>query len=260
MPMKGPYACKTVSELGLDGIQLSGGYHKTGFHISQGMIQKAYIELSKMYNISFPSIDIRELDYSNVFGPKDSRDTEIALYAIKSGIDAASYMNIPLVLVPNFEKSLVKSKEDFKKLIKILKDICDYAQDKNIIIASENTLSADENLLLLKKVKKPNLKIYFDTQNPYLHKGYNISEMIEKLFPYIVEVHVKDGKNKDLSGAIIGEGDSGFYKSIETLKRLNYSGWIILENYYDQEPLRLKNNNYFELITQDIEILKNYLI
>jgi len=84
--------------------------------------------------------------------------------------------------------------------------------------------------------------------------------MIEKLFPYIVEVHVKDGKNKDLSGAIIGEGDSGFYKSIETLKRLNYSGWIILENYYDQEPLRLKNNNYFELITQDIEILKNYLI
>lgn len=36
----------------------------------------------------------------------------------------------------------------------------------------------------------------------------------------------------------------------------DYSGYILLENYYDQLPLRTQADNPFDLLRQDIEILK----
>jgi len=257
--MDGPYGCKTVSELGLDGMQLEGGWYLNGFHISQKVIQDAYLEMGRKYNIEFSSIAVLELDFYSMFGTRGSLESKVAFMAIKTSVDAARDMKIPTILIPNFEKSQIRSKNDFDVLIEVFKETCDYAMDNGIIIASENVLSVEENLLLFEKVKRENFKLYFDTQNPYLHKRYNVSEVIERLFPYIIEVHVKDGKDCELSAAVLGEGDSGFYNSIDTLNKLDYTGWIVLENYYDREPLRQKNNNYFELIRQDINILRDAL-
>jgi 2-epi-5-epi-valiolone 7-phosphate 2-epimerase len=256
IPLDGPFACKVISALGFDGIILDGGYSLSGFHISQKIVQDAYRECGKKYSVVFPNITVRELDFSSIFAPKNSKESAWAFNAIKISINAANAMGIPLVLIPNFERSLIRSKNDLNSMVKVFKDTCDYALDKKITIASENVLSIDENLELIKNIKRSNFKLYLDTQNPYLHKGYKVEEMIERLFPYIIEVHVKDGKGRDLSGALLGHGDSGFYKSINALKKLGYSGWINLENYYDKEPLRLQNENYFELIKQDIGILK----
>ncbi len=257
IPIDGPYACKIISELGIEGMQLDLGSYERGFHLSNKIVQKGYIELGRKYNISFPSIAVTELDNFNILGPQDSEETKIAKTAIIKAIDTAESMKIPLVLVPNFEKSRINNDNDFNRLVNVLQSTCDYAFDKGMNISTENILSIEDNIKLLKEVDRPNLKLYFDTQNPYLHKKYDISNMIDKLSPHICEVHVKDGKNGDLSGALLGTGDSGFYRSMESLKKMNYSGWVLLENYYDRLPLRLQNSNYFELIKEDLKILKS---
>ena len=77
-------------------------------------------------------------------------------------------------------------------------------------MCTENILSSDENLKLVKAVGSDKLKIYFDTQNPYLNKGYYVPDMIRQLHPYIQEIHVKDGLDGELSGALLGEGDTDF--------------------------------------------------
>ena len=117
-------------------------------------------------------------------------------------------------------------------------------------------MSAEENLRLIEEVGYQNLKIYMDTQNPYLNKGYSAPEMIRKLGDKICEVHVKDGKEGELSAALLGQGVTGFYDSVEALCDIGYQGFIHLENYYDQAPMNCCDKDAIELLRKDITILK----
>jgi len=258
MPIEGPYACKIANDFGLDGIQLDLGTYKNGFPLSYDLIRKAYLEMKEKFKIDYPSIAINETDHYSLNDSQNKKDEKIVMMAINKSIEAAENMNIPLVLIPSFEKSEIKNIGELNCTAKVLKYACDYAGSKGIIIGTENTLSVEENLILFKKVDRPNLKLYFDTQNPFYNKKYIVVEMLEKLMPYICEIHIKDGKDH-LSGSLLGEGNTDFKNSIKFIKESNYSGWIILENYYDKYPLRLKNDNPFELLKEDISILKSCL-
>ncbi|MBM3707911.1 MAG: sugar phosphate isomerase/epimerase [Actinobacteria bacterium] len=253
LPVEGPYALKIASEAGFDGVQLDMiSNYKNQLALSKDIVQKAFLFLGEKYNIEFPSIAVRELDRFSMV----SEDNSIAVDAINKAIEAAVKMKIPIVLVPSFENSDIKSDTDLKQAVKVLKNACDKALESGIIIAAENLLSPMKIEELFKQTNRPNLKLYFDTQNHYLHKGYKMADLLERLMQYVCEVHVKDGKNGNLSGALLGEGDAGFYESIEVLKKHNYSGWIISENYYDLEPLSLQNDNPVELMKEDLKILK----
>jgi sugar phosphate isomerase/epimerase len=246
-----------ASELGLEGIQLDIGSYERGFPLSKPSIQKAYVEYAQKYNITITSLAVRELDRHGMTREDGTLEKEIAVDAILKAITTADAMNIPIVMLPSFEDGEIKTEQDFQRVVDCLRMVCDEAEKKNIIIATENLLSVEETKRLFDLVNKPNLKLYFDTQNYYLRKKYNVANMAEELFPYICEIHVKDGRNGYLSGSLLGEGDSGFFETMEVLKQKNYKGWILLENYYDLRPLSLEGEDPIELLKKDISILKN---
>lgn len=256
LPMEGPYGCKLAAEIGLDGIQLDIGHSSRGFLLSNDFVQDAYLVLAEKYGISFPSITIRELDEVAMTKPEGTEDRELMNKALIKTIDAAEAMNIPIVMIPSFVESEITNEDEFQEAVSYLQFGCDYADGKGITIATENTLSVSEIKRLIEEVNRPNIKLYFDSQNHYLHKDYNIAEILDDLIEYVCQVHVKDGKNKDLSGALLGEGDTGFYDTVEVLKKHDYSGWIVFENYYDREPLSLQNSNPVELIKKDLQTIK----
>ena len=253
LPLEGPCAVKIASEVGFEGVQLDMiRNYKNQLALAERITQKKFIELGKKYNIKYPSISVRELDQFSMFA-KDN----IGVDAINKSIDAAHDMSIPIVLIPNFVNSEIKNKKDFDITVKILTNACDNAARYGITIATESTLSPDNIERIIKEIYRPNFKLYFDTQNHFLHKDYNMAELLERLIPYVCEVHVKDGKNKDLSGALLGQGDADFYGCVKVLKKYSYSGWIITENYYDLEPLKLQNNDPVELMKMDLKILRD---
>lgn len=260
IPIKGPDACLTVSGLGLQGVQLEIGSYKSLYDLSDERIQKSYIKAGKATKITFPSIAVRETDNFNMMGSENSTEYRIANEAIIKAIEAANIMKIPTVMIPSFEESNIITKSDFNQAVHVFKNACDYAASKGVLIATENVLSIEDVLKLFSSVNRPNFKLYFDTQNHYLHKEYDTPYLLEHLMPYICEIHVKDGKGKDLSGALLGEGDTNFFGSMEVLKNNNYSGWLLLENYYDQEPLCFKNVDPIVLLRQDIKTLKDIFI
>jgi sugar phosphate isomerase/epimerase len=117
-----------------------------------------------------------------------------------------------------------------------------------------------ENLLrLINEVGNPNVKVYFDTQNYYLHEKVDVAAMVEPLISHICEVHVKDGYEADLepSGALLGKGDSGFFDTIAELRRCGYSGWLISENFYDRGPVSRLSDDPIELLLKDYQIMKS---
>lgn len=238
LPIEGPYGCKLASKLGFDGVQLELGSYNRGFPLSKTSTQKAYLEVARKYNISYPSIAIRTTDNYSMTSLDSEEDKKIVMKAIEKGIETAKAMNISHIMIPSFEKSNIKTELDFQRTVDTFKLVCDYGLQSGITVTTENSLSTKKTLELFKKVDKKNFQLYFDTQNYYLNKGYETPQLIKELFPYFCnQLHVKDGKGKELSGALLGKGDTGFYRSIEELDRHKYSGWFIIENYYNQKPL-----------------------
>ncbi len=259
LPIDGPYAAKLAAEIGLDGIQLDIGPYERGFPLSRGFVQQAYLEAAEKYGISYPSMAARVSDYYSMVAAPGEREHEIVKTGIAKAIDACGKMKIPLLLIPNFEKSAIKSYHDFDIVVEVMKWACDLAADQGVVIAAENTLSVEETVKLITSVDKRNFKLYFDFQNYYLHKEYYSPDILESLFPHIAELHVKDGRNKDLSGALLGEGDVNFHESMDVLRTRNYSGWIVTENYYDVAPLCGENDNPVDLIKKDLATLRKVL-
>ncbi len=256
LPIDGPYTCRLAAELGLDGVQLDIGAYERGFSKSRTAVQKAYLEYSRKWGIEFPSMAARVTDYFTMFPSRSETESAIVREGLQKAIGASADMGIPILLIPNFVHSEIRNEQDFKEAVECFKWACDLAGKSGLTIAAENTLPMDATLDLFKRIDRPNLKLYFDTQNYYLSKRLDTPTLLDGLMDYICQVHVKDGKNKDLSGALLGEGDTGFHRSMEVLKKHHYSGWIVLENYYDQKPLSAGNSDPAELIATDIKTLK----
>jgi len=255
LPVQGPCALDVAAELGFSGVELEFRNPERGFPLSKQCVQELYLSKIREHRLSIPSLAINELDFYCLTGSMKNKETQTALDAIYKGLQTAAALNIPKIQIPCFNKSELNSKNQ-GRAAEIFRDVCEAAKEYDITVATENVLSPTEMIKLIKRVDKANFKLYFDTQNYYLKKGFNTAEVLEQLFPYVCEIHVKDGRNGYLSGDLLGEGDSGFFNAIQVIKKNHYSGWLLLENYYDQEPLSLQDENPLTLIKKDFEILK----
>lgn len=255
-PIQGPYICKFVKELGLDGIELAQGDYERSFPLSNPYIQDTYLEEAAKYGIEFSAIAVNCLDDYGMTKPDNSKEKQVAHLAIEKAVETAASMNLPLVQIPAFGKSQIYSESDFTEVAKCLKYACKQASQYGILVGTENALSAEEDIRLLEKVDETNLRIYMDTQNPYINNGYDAPSMILELGDRICEVHVKDGKEGELSAALLGEGVTSYYESVKALCQIGYSGFVHLENFYDRQPMNHCDKDAVELLRKDIAILK----
>ncbi len=259
LPIDGPYACKFIGKLGFDGLQLNIGDYERGFPMSKRFVQDAYLEMAEASGIEFPSLVARVTDYYTMFPSKDEEESEIVRSGIAKAIESCVSMRISILLIPNFEKSEITGKRELEESVDVFKWACDTAGKHNITIGMENTLSTEQTLQMIAGIDRTNLQLYFDTQNYYLHKGYDSPQMLDELMEHVCQIHVKDGKGKDLSGALLGQGDTDFYGCIEVVKKHGYTGWVVSENYYDRRPLSEQNPDTVALIREDLKILKDSL-
>lgn len=259
LPITGPYVCKFAGDLGYDGLQLSIGSYEKRFPLSWKVTQEAYREMAKEHGIEFASLATRELDFHSLFAPEGSEERAIALASIEKGIAACAELGVSVFMIPNFVKSEAKTPEQVAQLVKDLKWACDLGADAGVLIAEENVFTVEDTIRLFDAVDRENLRLYFDLQNYYLHRKVHTPEIIEPLMPYIVQVHAKDGKNGDLSGAPLGEGDVDLMSSLAELKRLGYDGWIVNENYYDVPPLVKEGDDPVEKLSDDLATLRKSL-
>ena len=255
VPMDGPYGVKVASDYGFKGMQLDIGEPERGFELSYPHVQKAYLQFAKEHDITFTAISVRLFDRYGMTRENGTPEKAMVLEGIEKAIQAAQTMNIPIVMLGSFLDGEIKNDEDFNLTAECLVKACEMAEGKDIIIATENLLSIEENKKLFEVINKENLKLYFDTQNYYLNSNYNAAEMVRELYDFICEVHVKDGRGH-ISGSLLGEGDSNFFETMEALKEKGYQGWVLIENYYDQKPLSNENCNPLELLEKDVDILK----
>lgn len=260
LPIEGPYGCKIAAEVGFEGVQLDIGSYARNFPKTKRCVQDAYLEAADKFGIQYTAVACNELDNYDMVAQKGFAERAIAFKTITSAIDAAAAMGIPTVMVQSFNASAIETGQDFERAINVIRRVSDYALEKGeITLGVENLLSVENLLNLIDEVGNPNVKIYFDTQNYYLHEKANVAAMVEPLISHICEVHVKDGHESDIepSGALLGKGDSGFFDTIASLRKCGYSGWLISENFYDRGPISKLSDDPKALMLKDYQVLKS---
>lgn len=258
LPGGGVFAVKFVSEAGLDGMSIEFGNYDKGFPLSNRSVQKAYLEAQQQYGIVYPNIGMSGFDFIPFFAHPGHSMHSVVRSALCAAIDAAAFMNIPLVFIPTFGVSEIVTQDQFRFAVRMFQFACEYAEKKNIGIAAENTLDTECQLRLVREVGRTNFGLFYDSNNLFHDKGYDQVEMLEAMYPYMVpQLHVKDGANGILAGSLLGQGESSFFEIIEALKRHAYSGWIIIENLYEHASLRRIHDDALDAFLEDVRILKD---
>lgn len=150
---------------------------------------------------------------------KNCEKGKIAYEQMRIAINLAFEMNIKVVMIPNFFSNFISERDHFVNAAEALKYCCDIAAQKDILIASETVLSAEEHIGLIEAVGKPNIRIFFDSMNYKFFKKYDQLEILKKVYGKMLpQIHVKDGKG-NLSGSLLGEGEMDFKRQIDFLRK-----------------------------------------
>lgn len=260
LPGSGLYATQIAAWAGLDAISLKIGLYENDYPITHPEMQKIYLNEQQKYGIEYCAIALNDFDNIAMHARKGTKEYEIVWDLLKRSVVSAKILGVPMIQVPGFAASEVKTEEDMDHSVKAFQYLCDEAGEAGICVASENTMNPAQFKEMAEKVNRKNFYLYFDSQNYELFKGYNEVEILEELYPYMCgQLHVKDGKDV-MSGGLLGTGTSGFYETVAWLKDHEYSGYYLLENYYDQLPLRTMGDSPYALLKEDIQILKDAVL
>lgn len=256
LPGAGLYAAAIAASAGLDALSLRIGLYENDYPLTWPQMQKIYLEEQQKYGIEYCAIALNDFDNIPMHARKGTREYDIVWDLLKRAVHTAKALHVPMIQVPGFGASEIKTPEDLEYSAAAFRWLCDAAGEYGIDVASENLMNQKEFKDLYERIDRKNFYLYFDSQNYHLFRGYPERDILDHLYPYMCgQLHVKDGSGA-MSGSLLGKGDSGFFHTMQWLSQHNYSGYILLENYYDQIPLRMAGANPYELLWEDVKILK----
>lgn len=146
----------------------------------------------------------------------------------------AEFLNVPAVYIPSFNKNEIVGADDLAETAMFFKKLCQTAQRHPVLIASENNLSAKEQLALVDQVGEANFRVLLDIFNP-VRWGHSVEEIISSVHPHLLsQVHVKDGVLPGYDNALLGQGQGNVAAIIELIEQLGFCEAYILENDYSK--------------------------
>lgn len=260
MPGEGWYAVKTAAEAGLDGLQLELGSYENGYPLAQKCVREGYMEDAKRYGVAFPSLVLNDLGNNDFVHGRNTKEGQIAYESFDIGIEVAAEMGIELIMIPNFFNNFITEPEHYDNAAEALQYCCDKAQRYGITIGSETVLAWEDHKKILDKVNRDNVGVFFDSMNYQYFSNLDPLENLKKLYPYMVnQLHVKDGV-KNLSECMLGEGNMQFKEQADFIRESDFTGWIIIENYYSHMPFRGDSrSNQLALLKKDLKNLKQVM-
>lgn len=253
---RGEELCRIISDVGLTCFQVSVGVETlTGGGIADEKLVQEYLNASAKYGLNITCVVPTALDYYSFCRPETQEEDETARRIINLTIDTAEKLGCKYFLLPSLNRGSIVDGPSFHRAVRDIKDYCRRAADKGIMTLFESTLSVQKTIDVMEAVDHPMFKLFFDSQNPYLFDGTFAAGWYRALADEIMEIHVKDGRGADLSGALLGQGDSGFKKCAAAILESGFTGNIMLENYYQDPPLYYEGD-FMDLLRKDVAIMK----
>lgn len=161
---------------------------------------------------------------------------------IKDGINTARYFNSKVIFLPlggcgdNWQNNECYRKE----LIKRLRIIGGMARDNGLVIGIRTSLSAKEDISLLKEINCDNIKIYYNFQDAADAKRDICKELKMLGRDRIIQIHASNTDSVNLNE----DTEIDMPRIKKTLDKLGWSGWLVIERSRDINHIRDVTFNY----------------
>ncbi|MDR2590088.1 MAG: AMP-binding protein, partial [Oscillospiraceae bacterium] len=175
------------------------------------------------------NISEKQLDIACISVQKPCDDIDSTIHEFEKCIDLASILHIPYVC-PIIN---VKTQDDEKRLIKIIKALLPSAEKKRVTLLIETTgfLSDTSRLTeILELFASDNLAALWNVLNTYLYANESADTSISNLGAYVKHVHIADAykANDNLIGCLVGDGDVPIGDMLLALNSIDYKGHLTL--------------------------------
>jgi sugar phosphate isomerase/epimerase len=152
-----------------------------------------------------------------------------AIRDVRRQIDHAQFLNLEWLLTFGVDK-----KEDYETYYQMMADAADYAQQAKLKLVMKphggSSGTAEEIQRCLRRVNRPNFKIWYDAGNIIYYTGKDPVEELKPIAEYVTGFCAKDCTGKN-GGVMIqfGAGRVDFAAVFKELKKAGFNGPIFVE-------------------------------
>jgi len=146
---------------------------------------------------------------------------------LQQAIEAAGDLGAEAILVPFFGPAELLDGPALRKgvvdaLVARMRAAAPRAAEAGVVLALENTCSAEQNLEILDRIGHDAVACYYDIGNS-TGAGYDVPAEIRLLGSHLPIIHFKDGEH------YLGQGGVRMEPVAEALRAIGYAGWVVLE-------------------------------
>jgi len=212
-----PAAITLAKRLGFDGLQVSLGKGADRLPLSDPALQQEYLAESRRVGLPLASVCLEVLHVNGL------KNDPLARRWVAESIPIARALGVKVVLLPFFGKQKLETPAEMDYVGDALRDIAPLAEKAGVILGLEDTISARDNVRIMKRSKSPAVLTYYDVGNS-TRNGFDVVEEIRWLgASRICEVHLKDNPH------FLGKGTIDFPAVVAALAEIGFEGWAQLE-------------------------------
>lgn len=218
-----------AKEIGLDCIEwIFDTYEKNPIMDNADQI----ISLCSKFNIEINSVCADYFMINKLFDESEY-NIEKNLATLLELAKNCKKIGIKIIEIPLVDSSSLKSETNKKQLVDNLEKIIPQIKNLGITITLETDLQPDEFLNLLNMFSDKSIGANYDTGNS-ASLGYDVNKELDVLGKKIMNIHLKDRMLKGIT-VPFGLGNTNFDDFFIMLKKINYSGDLIIQGAREQE-------------------------
>jgi L-ribulose-5-phosphate 3-epimerase len=231
-------ALQLTKDIGADGVEVDmGGLGQRETFDSQlatPEIRQQFLDKAKELNLEICSLGMTGF-YAQSFAERTGVER-----MVKDCIDTMVAMNVKVGFLPLGVADLVKKPELRPAVVERLKAITPLAKKADVIIGIETSLAAADEAKLLDEIGSPHIQSYFNFANA-ADNGRDISEELKILGKKrICMIHCSD-----TDGVWLRYDPKIDMKKVkETLDKMKWSGWLVIERSRDANDVHNVKKNY----------------
>ena len=212
-------AVALAKRLGFDGVEVSLGRKPVEgkLPLDNSETQARYLDEAKKHKLYLAGtcLDILHVNYL--------KNDKLGQQWVAHGIQITRKLDARVMLLPFFGKGALTNHQEMDYVGDALKDLAPLAEKAGIILGLENTISAEDNVRIMDRVRSKALLVYYDVGNSTLG-GFDVVKEIRWLGkPRICQFHLKDNPS------YLGEGKIDFRGVMRAIADLQFDGFANLE-------------------------------
>lgn len=225
---------KFAAENKYDGIEFRGIKRELDLTKCDAFNSDDNIQAS-LKKLNDKNLKVVDLGSSAELHHKDLSERQKNLDGAKKFIDLAQKLNCPNVRVfPNDIPDNQTKEETLALIVSALKELGDYAADKNVYVLMEThgkVVYTADLLNIMQQVSHPHVGLVWDAYNMWSVTKEPPAKVYASLKNYIRHAHIKDAKeiNGKEEYVFLGEGTSPIFEAVDLLAKNNYQGYYSFE-------------------------------